>query len=124
MDCDYIYVAVFEATPDDPGDWICRARLKPTESPTWALTESPTEPPVEPLAPFAFYCMGDVPYTNDEAEILKGQINQMNDWIHPGSLLWSTLETLTIQTIHTVNSHILSMTFSISCGMHLSPTLF
>lgn len=87
MDCDYTYVAVFEGTPDDPGDWIWRARLKPTESPTWAPTEvSPTEPPTEPLAPFAFYCMGDVPYTNDEAEILKGQINQMNNWIHPESL--------------------------------------
>ena len=73
MDCDYTYVAVYEGTPDDPGDWIWRARVKPG-----------TSTPV-PSCSISFYVMGDVPYTNREADVLQSQINDMNEWIHPGS---------------------------------------
>lgn len=55
MDCDYRYVAVFEGTPNDPGDRIWMDRTL-TEEPTTSPTTAPT---TDPDAPFSFYVMGD-----------------------------------------------------------------
>jgi len=97
LDCQHRYVAIFEGTPDDPGGWIWRQRIltseSPTESPTFEPTESPTFAPTasefdsteSPDPPFAFYVMGDVPYSPWDKEVLEYQIDTMNYYIHPGA---------------------------------------
>lgn len=65
MDCDYRYVAVFEGTPNDPGDWIWRDRIV-TDEPT----TSPTSAPTEEDEPFSFYVMGDGTYSPDDLSLL------------------------------------------------------
>ena len=82
LDCDRRYVAIYEGSPENPGDWIWRERALDVSQQEDALGASSKGAVV---VPFAFYVMGDVPYAPWEEDELKDQIDYMKNYLHPGA---------------------------------------
>lgn len=76
--CDGSHVGIYEGTPDDPGKLIWR-------EPTIPGSISAVESEIHMVEPLSMYAMGDVPYNDEERQILVSQLQEMKQNLSPNA---------------------------------------